>query len=200
VAGNQSPRGLRGPDFSRLDEFVPVWHFSERHSIAIDASPAVVFDAIKQVRADEIFLYRTLTWIRRGGRPIPESILNPGSRDSLIDAAVKGGFLKLAEDFPRELVIGTVVVAPTGAPRHITPAEFKTSLRPGYALAALNFLVRPEGSNKSIVTTETRVFANNPDVRRRFARYWRLIYPGSVIIRRMWLRAVRRRAMNPAAR
>jgi hypothetical protein len=182
---------------SRLDEFVPVWQFSERHSITIDAPPAVVFDAIKQVRADEIFLYRTLTWIRRGGRPIPQSILNPGNHDPLIDAALKGGFVKLAEDSPRELVIGTVVVAPAGAPRHITPTEFRTPLGPGYVLAALNFLVRPEGPNKSIVTTETRVFANSPDARRRFARYWRLIYPGSVLIRRMWLRAVRHRAMMP---
>ena len=185
---------------TRLDEFFPVWQFSERHSIAIDAPPTAVFDAMKQVRADEIFLYRTLTWIRRGGRPIPESILNAGDRASLIDAAVKGGFLELAEDSPRELVIGTVLAAPAGAPRHITPAEFRTPLAPGYSLAALNFFVRAEGPNKSVVTTETRVFANSPEARGRFARYWRVIYPGSAIIRRMWLRAVRRRAMNPAAR
>ena len=31
--------------------------------------------------------------------------------------------------------------------------------------------------------------------RRRFAAYWRVIYPGSAIIRRMWLRAIERRAM-----
>jgi len=30
--------------------------------------------------------------------------------------------------------------------------------------------------------------------RRRFAAYWRLIYPGSALIRRSWLRAIRQRA------
>ncbi|MEP6858175.1 MAG: hypothetical protein ABI994_07300, partial [Gemmatimonadales bacterium] len=62
------------------------------------------------------------------------------------------------------------------------------------ALAAMNFLVTPDGRNGSLVSTETRVFANSPSARRRFARYWRLIYPGSALIRRMWLRAVKRRA------
>jgi len=32
--------------------------------------------------------------------------------------------------------------------------------------------------------------------RRRFAGYWRIIYPGSALIRRMWLRAVARRAVS----
>jgi hypothetical protein len=33
--------------------------------------------------------------------------------------------------------------------------------------------------------------------RRVFAAYWRVIYPGSALIRRMWLRAVKRRAESP---
>jgi hypothetical protein len=38
------------------------------------------------------------------------------------------------------------------------------------------------------------VFANSPWARRGFAAYWRVIYPGSALIRRMWLRAIARRA------
>lgn len=177
---------------------MPVWQFSERHSIEIHASPERVFDAIKRVRADEVTFFRALTWIRRGGRRIPESILNAGNREPLIDVAVKGGFVKLAEDYARELVVGTVVIAPPGVPSETTAATFKTQLPPGYALAAMNFLVRADGSNKSIVTTETRVYANSPEARRRFGHYWRMIYPGSALIRRMWLRAVRRRATRAA--
>ena len=65
---------------------------------------------------------------------------------------------------------------------------------PGFTLAAMNFLVLPDASGGSLPTTETRVFANAPAARRRFAAYWRAIYPGSALIRRMWLRAVERRA------
>lgn len=181
---------------TRLDEFAPVWQFGEFHTITIAAPPARVFEAIERVRADEIFLFRTLTWIRRGGQPLRESILNAGEHESLIDVATRSGFVRLAYDFPRELVIGTVVMAPLDARGTLTPQIFQTPLPAGFALASMNFVVTPDGASGSIVSTETRIYANNPSVRRRFAAYWRVIYPGSAIIRRMWLRAVRRRATN----
>ena len=179
---------------TRLDEFVPVWQFNERHTIRVAASPERVFDAVRLVRANEISLFNTLTWIRRGGRKAPESILNAGDGAPLLDVATRNGFIYLVNDAPRELVIGTVVVAPPGQRGSLTPQTFKTPLPPGFALAAMNFVVKPDGPNASIVSTETRIFANNPESRRKFARYWRVIYPGSAIIRRMWLRAVQRRA------
>ena len=182
---------------TRLDEFVPVWQFNEHHTIRVAASPERVFDAIRLVRANEISLFNTLTWIRRGGRKVPESILNAGDSAPLLDVATRNGFIYLANDAPRELVVGTVVVAPRGPRGALTPQTFKTLLPPGFALAAMNFVVTPDGPNASIVSTETRVFANNPESRRKFARYWRVIYPGSAIIRRMWLRAVQRRATTP---
>jgi hypothetical protein len=184
---------------TRLDEFVPVWQFNERHAIKVAESPERVFDAVRRVRADEIALFKTLTWIRRGGRKLPESILNAGDTRPLLDVATKGGFIYLADDAPHELVVGTMVVAPPSARRPLTPESFTAPLPPGYALAAMNFLVRPDGPNATIVSTETRVFATDPQSRRRFARYWRLIYPGSALIRRMWLRAIRKRATTPSA-
>jgi hypothetical protein len=184
---------------TRLDEFMPAWQFSEHHTIRVAASPERAFDAITRVRANEISLFSTLTWIRRGGRKVPESILNAGDSAPLLDVATRNGFIYLANDASRELVVGTVVVAPPGPRSALLPQTFKTPLAPGYALAAMNFAVTPDGPNASIVSTETRVFANSPDSRRKFARYWRVIYPGSAIIRRMWLRAVQRRATNPVA-
>jgi hypothetical protein len=180
---------------TRLDQFVPRWQFSEYHRIRVNAPAARVYDAMKRVKANEIFLFKTLTWIRRGGRKQPESILNAGEREPLIDVALHNGFVSLADDPPRELVVGTVVVAPRGTRGPLTPQAFRTNLPPGFALAAMNFVVTPDGSSASWVSTETRVFATSPDARRRFAAYWRLIYPGSAIIRRMWLRAIRQRAL-----
>jgi hypothetical protein len=184
---------------TRLDEFVPTWQFREIHTIRIPAPPPRVYEAITRLRADEILLFHTLTWIRRGGRELPPSILNAGSQDALIDVATNSGFVRLADDVPRELVIGTVVMAPPGTIGTVTPAVFQKPLPPGFAIAAMNFVVSTDGSGGSVVSTETRVFANSREARRRFGAYWRLIYPGSAIIRRMWLRAVHRRAMSPAA-
>jgi hypothetical protein len=39
----------------------------------------------------------------------------------------------------------------------------------------------------SRLVTQTRVAASDASAERRFAAYWRLIYPGSAFIRRMWL-------------
>ncbi|HYC61216.1 MAG TPA: hypothetical protein VEK79_16795 [Thermoanaerobaculia bacterium] len=179
---------------SRLDEFMPVWQFNEVHSMYIDAPPARVYEAIRHVRADEIALFRTLTWIRRCGRDLPPGILNPGEA-SLIDVATSTTFIFLAADAPRELAVGTIIAR--SQPRELTPQLFRETLPPGFTLAAMNFIVRPDGAG-SLVTTETRVFANSDRARRRFAMYWRAIYPGSALIRRMWLRAVARRAEAPA--
>jgi hypothetical protein len=184
---------------TRLDEFAPAWQFREFHTVRVAAPPSRVFEAITRVRADEIALFRTLTWIRRGGQPLPPSILNAGKRESLIDVAIRGGFVRLAEDAPCELVIGTIVMAPPGTRGTLTPEVFQKELAPGFALATMNFLVAADGPGRSIVSTETRVCANSPSARRRFAAYWRVIHPGSALIRRMWLRAIARRATNPNA-
>ncbi len=183
---------------TRLDEFAPVWQFREFHTIDIAAPPARVFEAIKHVRPDEIQLLRTLVWIRRGGQPAPENIQNAArEHESMIDVATHSTFVLLADDAPRELVVGTVVGAPPGVRPPLTPEFFKKPPPEGFALATMNFIVTPKGPNQSLVSTETCVFASGSSARRRFAAYWRIIYPGSAIIRRMWLRAIQQRATGP---
>ena len=185
----------RSASSNHIDQFTPVWQFREVHRRRVAATPARVFEAIREVRADEIRLFHTLTWIRRAGRPVPTSILNAGSTEPILDVATRTGFVRLADDAPRELVIGTVVVAPAGTRGRLTSEVFQRTLPPGFALATMNFQVTPDGPDASVVSTETRVFANSAGARRRFAVYWRLIYPGSAIIRRMWLGAIERRAL-----
>src|SRR3990172_3678908 len=182
---------------SRLDEFAPVYQFSERHVARVEAPPVRVFSAIRSVTADEILLFRTLTWIppflrpRRCGRPGPESILPAPEKSPLLDVATATSFLLLAEEPDREIVIGTLVLAPSGfRPRdRPTPDAFKRLSAPGFAKASMNFRVEPDGRGGSNVFTETRVFATDAPSRRRFAAYWRVIYPGSALIRRMWVPA-----------
>lgn len=155
---------------SRLDELVPEFQFRERHSIRIDATSDAIFEAIRHVRADEIFFLRTMLAIRRGFRGGKESILNPARGTPILEVATRTGFEYLANDPPREVVIGMWVA------------------RGVYA--AMNFLVEREG----VLSTETRVHAKTATARRRFALYWFAIRAGSGFIRRMWLRAIRRRA------
>ena len=181
---------------TKLDDWMPRWQVRERHVLTIAAPPAKVFNAIHEVRADEILLFRTLTAIRRCGGTGPESILNAPEQQPLLDVATQTTFILLEEESPRELVLGTVIAAPRAvrAAGKLGPDLFRKTLTPGVVLATMNFSVTPAENGRSNVATETRVYANAPAAARRFGIYWRLIHPGSDIIRRTWLRAIAKRA------
>lgn len=166
------------PAVTRLDAAMPRWQFDERHEIHIDAPPDAVFAAIRAVTADEIFLFRTLTAIRRFGRPGPESIINAPEKQPILDVATRSTFTMLADEPPRELVVGSRID------------------HEGRIYAAMNFLVTADPTGGSIVSTETRVNASTDAARRTFTVYWRVIQPGSDLIRRGWLRAIKKRAEN----
>lgn len=189
---------------TRLDAFVPAWQFAERHDIRIQAPPERVFRAVKEVSADEIRLFRTLTWLRHPRWPWeerPASILAPPRGQPILDVALRTGFVLLAEDAGREVVVGAVVCCrPADAARLLPrlraegPAAFAALRDPGIAAAGMNFALEDAGGGWTRLTTETRVHATDARASRVFATYWRIIYPGSALIRRSWLRAIKARA------
>jgi len=181
---------------TELDRFVPVYQFDEFHSVHIAASKEAVYRSIREVTAGEIQFYGTLTWLRRFGKSAPEGILNVPEHARIFDVATRTSFIVLADDPNREIVFGTLVIAPRGwrASGERTPQHFQALNQPGFALAAMNFHIEDNGAGACTLTTETRVYATDAATRRAFARYWRVIYPGSALIRRMWLRAIARRA------
>jgi hypothetical protein len=176
-----------------IDKFAPEWHFREVHRIAVLAPADAALRAIREVTAREIHLFRFLTWLRRVGRPGPESLLNPPPDKPILDVALSSGFLEL-QSSEREIVIGTVVIKPAGKNPPTSPDEFCTISGASYAKAVMNFRVDQSPLAMCVVTTETRVWASDDSTRRKFALYWWTIRLGSGLIRRMWLRAIRRRA------
>jgi hypothetical protein len=179
-----------------LDRAMPAWQFRERHRIHVDARPEEVYRAMFAVTAGEIALLRLLTWIRAPHFSArPESIMNPPADKPILDMAMRTSFMRLSERPPSELVMGTLVagrVRPLG--REPTLADFVALNAPGIAKAAVNFLIEPSEGGGSDLATETRVFATDARTVRIFTGYWRVIYPGSALIRIMWLRAIKARA------
>ena len=162
-----------------LDEILPSYDVRERHSIAVDAPADRVFAAVWSVTLAETPVARPLIWLR-GIRADP-------ARPILEQALVR--FELIGEEPGREIVLGSV-----GQPWDLkggeTPrGDFRTFGEPGFAKMAINF--RVDGRTLS---TETRVLATDEASRRRFRRYWLLIRPASGLIRRVWLRAIKRRA------
>lgn len=191
---------------TQLDQFVPAWQFNEFHSVRIAAPKEKVYTALKQVTAEEILFFHTLVWLRRAGRPGPESILNPPPNTPLLDVATRTTFILLAEEPNQEIAFGTLVAVPRGwRPRgERTPEAYKALLasqQPGFVPAVMNFRLEDCDATAgqaavpcTLLTTETRIHATDASSRRTFAGYWRVIYPGSSLIRRMWLRAIKQRA------
>lgn len=190
-----APR-IRSSNHARIDEFMPEYQYVEAHSTRIHAPVEQVYRSIRQVTADEILFFQTLTWIRSPrlpGTQRSESILNAPGGKPILDVAMNSGFLLLAEDANREIVFGSIPCCKQGPKLH-RPEEFLSFNEPAYAKATMNFLLQSDEPRWTRLTTETRVYAAGPLSRRIFTVYWRLIYPGSAIIRSMWLSAIKKRA------
>jgi hypothetical protein len=190
------PPSLPGPRMD-LDDVIPVYQFGEHHEIRIAASPERVYAAVRAVTAREIQLFRLFTWLRSPRWPGrgPESILNPSADDPILDVAVRSSFVLLALKPGREVVVGTIVCCGPRPPPS-SPEEFR-GLTGSLARAAMNFHLIDEGAGITRVVTQTRIHATDAAAERRFAVYWRLIYPGSALLRRTWLRAIKVRAERP---
>ncbi len=191
---------MSGPP-SLLEEVLPRFDASEVHDLWVAAQPNVVFTAVKQVTVGEVRLLMPLEALRAlpgllarrpAFRPNPSARVleqfttrvvllgeRPGSE---IAAGAVGRFWRLAGNEPATV--------------H-TREDFLSFAEPGYAKAAIAFLVRPERGGSRVIT-ETRVAGTSPDATRAMLRYWRAIRLGSGAIRRSWLAAIRRRAVGTA--
>jgi hypothetical protein len=197
-----------------LDQAFPTFQARESHSCRIHSSPERIFQAIRAVTPLDIRFFRSLLWIRYPRSAARKHAMLDKSMDVLLHRA---GFITLAEDDHRELVLGAVgrfwgprgsqaerVLQVKGSPRLgvsariTTPAEFTTFATPGYTKTAINFRVEDEGHGWCRLSTETRVLGTDSQARQDFQRYWYVIAPGSAIIRSQWLAAIKKRAEAPA--
>jgi hypothetical protein len=175
-----------------LDEFLPAYDVNEVHTIATTAQPGAVMDAVRTVTAREVPLLVALMAIRTV--PALLSLRRVPRRGPLLEDMRRAGFVSLSEA-PDELVLGVVgrFWTPSGGVRRIEPGEFGGFDEAGFAKAVFNFEVEPTDRG-TLMRTETRILATDERARRRFGLYWRIVQPGSGLIRIAWLRAIRRRA------
>jgi hypothetical protein len=200
-----------------LERWMPEYDVAARYSMRIAAPPARVYEALLAADFRRPGLVRALmgvrlipsflrapaaTWrgMRRRRLPAPQSTVHPpsSSRGSLTNLT-HSGFVLLEESPPREIVLGITgrFWKPTAETVAVPPERFRETLSAGLAQAAWNFDV-VEAPGGSTLATETRVRCADAATRRRFRLYWRLVAPGSGLIRRAILREVRREALAGA--
>ncbi|MBM3948670.1 MAG: hypothetical protein FJ312_05425 [SAR202 cluster bacterium] len=109
-----------------------------------------------------------------------------------------GGFVLLAEEADRQLVVGTVgrFWQPLSGLAVLADAdEFVGFDHPAWAKVAMDFVIRDAPHQGGVVlSTETRIRVTGEGARRKFAVYWMFIRLPSGLLRRTMLRAIKRRA------
>ena len=175
-----------------IDDFMPEYQFYEYHDMSVNAPAEAVNKAVREVAFTDIPIARWLLRIRgmttgQFEQPILEELTQPGT-----------GFLSLENSNPYEYV-GGMVGKPWSndqPPDVKTPDEFRAFRLDGNIKVAFNMHVVAMEDGKCRLSSETRIIGVDASAHKAFSHYWRVIYPGSAIIRRVWLEAIAERAIK----
>lgn len=191
-----------------IDDYLPRYDVRERHSLLVHASSTETYAALRSANLAGTPLVRALLALRAlpgalgHGRAGLESLRRRGRVSVTLATFEEHGFRILAERPPEELLIGLEgqFWRPSGNLCTPPSAVFLTGVpSPGMARAVWNFSLEPLADGGTELRTETRVQCADAATRRRFLPYWLLIRPGSGLIRRTMLQAIRRTAEDRPA-
>lgn len=194
-----------------LDKYLPKYDFTEVHSIQIKSSAEEAYQAMMETTMEELHCFVRLLFNLRS---LPEklagrkehslsSVALPDNK-SLIEQILKNDFTKIDEQPPREIVFGLIVPGSigrvwdksSGQSLHFADAtEYLTFNKPDFLHVIGNFSINdaPQ-AGFVIVRTESRTKALSEKARKNFHPYWFIIRPWSGLIRRLWFKAIKRRA------
>jgi len=183
----------------KLDDFLPQYDFTEIHKVKVKASPQAAFAAMKGLLPSELspLVFFMLNLRELPAIPTGKARRIQAEQKPFLHQLYEGGFIPL-EETDDEIVFGLVgqfwKLMGGEEPSGVTNSqEFLSFHRTDFAKVAANLHVQPSGE-ETLLSTETRIWAPDPQTRRKFAFYWRLISAGSGWIRVLWLRAIKRRA------
>jgi hypothetical protein len=183
-----------GPRDPLLDRFMPTYEIREVHETKVRAPAEVTYAVARELDLQRSGIVKAIF----AGR---ELLMGPerSKRDrppGFLAEVLALGWRVLADEPGCELVIGAVT-QPWKADvvfRGLPPEEFADFNEPGYAKIVWNLAVEARDPESSVFRTETRVVTTDSESRSRFRRYWSVVSPGILLIRRETLKLVRREA------
>jgi hypothetical protein len=181
-----------------LDDVMPEYQFFERHSARIHARPEQVMQAVRQSTFGDMKSLATLLKIRAAALRIHDN--GAFQNKQVLDAFSASGYASGGNE--HEVVMCGGANMRAKRPLQLrTLEEFADYGEQGAVKMAFNFKVDDAGDGWATVSTETRVLATDDLTRRGMGRYWRLIVPGSGLLRYQWLDGIKKRAESmPNAR
>lgn len=188
-------------DNQKIDGLLPDYAFNEFHEVCINASIEKVKQVLKVTGVKDIPVAHLLMKIR--GIADEDVDLSDRASNNQVGAETISTpdfnfFVVSPDEWITVMILKSVIIsnnADKPAPPEISTLEqFKVFNEPGYVKVAVNFRFIGKGNDETILTTETRNNGITLKDSRVFGFYWRIIYPGSAIIRRVWLDTIKKRA------
>jgi hypothetical protein len=180
-------------DVPALDDVVPDPEHVTRQARVVDAPASLVWEELHRLTLSSL----PVTMVLGAVRALPVVLAGKSS------GGLHRPFLDvvpipvLASRAPSAVVFGGVLQAHrlTGGtrPPALDAAGVRGWSEPGWVRVAMDFRLTPSQGGTRL-SSETRVAATDDATRRRFARYWTLVRPGSSAIRWEVLTAVALRA------
>ncbi len=170
-----------------IDEFLSEYDFEEKHSIAIRADAATVYEAAQDANFGESSIVRMLLTLRGM------------SADALTLRNLSYSKFRILGERPaKELLIGLAgkFWTPWGDLQDVNAENFKAFDKSGYAKAVWNFSLDADDPERGAtrLTTQTRIKCLDEGSRRCFGFYWTFIQPFSGLIRKEMLKTIKIKA------
>jgi len=185
----------------KIDNLLPDFAFNEFHEVRINASPEKLKQILQVTGVKDIPIARLLMKIR--GIADEDVDLSDRASNNLIGSDTISTpdfnfFVVAPDEWITVMILKSVIITNNvnqPAPPEISTLEQFTSFnKPGYIKVAVNFRFISINENETILTTETRNNGITHKDNRIFGYYWRIIYPGSAIIRRVWLDTIKKKS------
>lgn len=197
-AGVESGSAL-SPSAINLDDVIPDPDYRVSYSRVVKAAPGVVWDELHGVTMSALPLSRILEAVRLLPAWLSSRKHQPLGERSFFDATP----LPVLFSKRPEIVISAGLSQAWRLlgglkPPRLDAAALRAWSQPGWIKAGMEFRLQPTEEG-TLLSTETRVLATDPQSRRAFARYWFFIRPSSGAIRREVLKVVARRAESHVA-
>jgi hypothetical protein len=181
-----------------LDRLIPKPALREIDCVELAVNAERAWRAVRELDLAQSTLVQTLFGIRT----LPDRLKanNPQLRVRLDTSPNRPGFQILAENPPHEVVVGAIgkVWRPVIPFVHMADAAaFAAFSEHEYIKVAWALRIFPEGECTSLVEFELRVAATDETAWKKFTRYFRLIGPGSHLIRRVLLAQLQRELGTP---
>lgn len=192
---------LSKTDNQKIDGLIPAFAFNEYHEVKISAPVEKVKEVMQITGVKDIPIAHFLMKIRGiadENVDMSDRAASNSSNSETISTPDFNFYNVSPDEWIAVMILKSSFISndkQTPAPPEISSLEqFCSFNNPHYVKVAINFRFISLTNNETLLSTETRVNGITPKDSRIFGRYWRIIYPGSAIIRRVWLNTIKKRS------